>query len=553
MPLVGAVPLGTRAATPPPASAEPPAPGARGDARPLAPGESSAAAGEGTPGGPGAVSSAAPAEAPADASASGGPAGTLPLASDRRADARWGAAVAGGAAAAAAREEGGHGREAAEGPSAEHRDRASGGVGSGGEVAEDSSAGSRAGGPGGGGSAGASGGAAGTSGDSAGASGGSAERGGGSVEASGGGGGRAPGEPGHEGEVPHVLYVRFHPAPGEDVYQGLLTLLGELTPVVEALPPDAAFADVRGALRYFGRDAAGLAEIVRVRALARYGVDCTVGVAANPLLARMAAQEAQEPGAPASRGGRSGGGSGARSGGGSGRAAGSVRTVPGDPDAVAAFLARKPPIALPGVGPATARTLSAYGLDSAARIAAAPLSTLQRILGAATARRVHAWARGIDPAPVTPNAPARAMGAEHRFRHDELDPVRRRRALLTLADGLGVRMRTSGQVAAAISLTVRYADRSTTTRSRTLTEPTAHTPALTAAAYALHDALGLQRARVRSVALRFEGLMNAELASHQLTFDPADEKSRRLEAAADRARARFGISAVRPAGFLDVA
>ncbi|MEV8058257.1 helix-hairpin-helix domain-containing protein [Streptomyces antimycoticus] len=349
--------------------------------------------------------------------------------------------------------------------------------------------------------------------------------------------------------MPHVLYVRFHPTPGEDVYQGLLTLLGELTPVVEALPPDAAFADVRGALRYFGRDAAGLAEIVRVRALARYGVDCTVGVAANPLLARMAAHEAQESGAPASRGGRSGGGSG----GGSGQAAGSVRTVPGDPDAVAAFLARKPPIALPGVGPATARTLSAYGLDSAARIAAAPLSTLQRILGATTARRVHAWARGIDPAPVTPNAPARAMGAEHRFRNDELDPVRRRRALLTLADGLGVRLRTSGQVAAAISVTVRYADRSTTTRSRTLAEPTAHTPALTAAAYALHDALGLQRARVRSVALRVEGLMDAELASHQLTFDPADEKSRRLEAAADRARARFGISAVRPAGFLDVA
>ncbi|WP_391858578.1 DNA polymerase Y family protein [Streptomyces rugosispiralis] len=360
------------------------------------------------------------------------------------------------------------------------------------------------------------------------------------------GGGRAVG-PERVGEVPHVLYVRFHPVPGEDVYQGhpvpgedvyqgLLTLLGELTPVVEALPPDAALADVRGALRYFGRDAAGLAEIVRVRALARYGVDCTVGVAANPLLARMAAHEAQETrgaqGAPES---------------------GAVRTVPGDPDAVAAFLARKPAIALPGVGPATARTLSTYGLDSAARIAAAPLSTLQRILGAATARRVHAWARGIDPAPVTPNAPARAMGAEHRFRRDELDPVRRRRALLTLADGLGVRLRTSGQVAAAISLTVRYADRSTTTRTRTLTEPTAHTPALTAVAYALHDALGLQRARVRSVALRVEGLTDAGLASHQLTFDPADEKSRRLEAAADRARARFGVSAVRPAGFLDVA
>ncbi|MET8013922.1 helix-hairpin-helix domain-containing protein [Streptomyces sp. NPDC005271] len=338
-------------------------------------------------------------------------------------------------------------------------------------------------------------------------------------------GGRAEGD-----AAPHVLYVRFRHAGvaalGEDVYQGLLALLGELTPVVEALPPDAALADVRGALRYFGRDAAGLAEIVRVRALARYGVDCTVGVAANPMLARMAAHD---------------------------RSAEAVRTVPGDPGAVAAFLARKPPTALPGVGPAIARTLCSYGLDSAARIAEAPLSTLQRILGAATARRVHAWARGIDPAPVTPNAPARAMGAEHRFRHDELDPVRRRRALLTLADELGVRLRTGGQVAAAVSLTVRYADRSTTTRSRTLAEPTAHTPVLTATAYALHDALGLQRARVRSVSLRVEGLVEAELAAHQLSFDPVDDKSRRLEAAADRARARFGVSAVRPAGFLDVA
>ncbi|MDT0544640.1 MULTISPECIES: DNA polymerase thumb domain-containing protein [Streptomyces] len=362
-------------------------------------------------------------------------------------------------------------------------------------------------------------------------------------------------------EQPHVLYVCFHPAEraaeaiGADTYEGLLALLAEVTPVVEAVPPDAALADVAGALRYFDRDAAGLAEIVRVRALARYGVDCTVGVAANPLLARMAAQDTR-PGGPAGpgRSGRSSGGapgpSGAH-GAGSGSSSGAVRTVPDDPDAVAAFLADKPPTALPGVGQATARTLCSYGLDSAARIAAVPLPTLRRILGAATARRVHDWARGIDPVPVTPNAPARSMAAEHRFGHDELNPERRRRALLTLADRLGTRLRTSGQVARTLTLTVRYADRSTTTRSRTLAEPTAHTPALTATAYALHAALGLQRARVRSLALRAEGLTAAELASHQLTFDPTDDKARRIEAAVDRARARFGERAIRPAGGFD--
>lgn len=51
---------------------------------------------------------------------------------------------------------------------------------------------------------------------------------------------------------------------------------------------------------------------------------------------------------------------------------------------------------------------------------------------------------------------------------------------------------------------------------------------------------------MRAVALRAEGLAPAGRAAHQLTFDPTDDKLRRLEAAADRARARFGPGAVLP-------
>ncbi|MFG2225850.1 hypothetical protein [Streptomyces sp. NPDC048644] len=323
---------------------------------------------------------------------------------------------------------------------------------------------------------------------------------------------------------PGTLHIRFGTADGGPVgaetYEQLLGLLAQFTPAVEALPPDAALADVRGALRYFGRDAAGIAALVRLRALAWYGVRCTIGVAGNPLLARMAAQ-----GAPP----------------------GEVRVVPADEGSVAAFLARRPAAALHGVGPATARTLCAYGLDSVGRIAAAPPATLQRILGVKTGRMVYERACGIDPTPVSPHAAARSMAAEHRFPHDELDPARRRGALLALADGLGARMRAGGQAARALTLVVRYADRSSTTRTRRLAEPTAHGPALTEAAYALHAALGLQRARVRSVALRADDLCRAELATRQLTFDPVDDRARRIEAAVDRARARFGERAAGPA------
>lgn len=323
-----------------------------------------------------------------------------------------------------------------------------------------------------------------------------------------------------------VLYVHFDGRGngGPDRLSALLGLLADFTPVVQALPPDAALADVRGALRYFGSDAPGLARLVRLRALAMYGTDCTVGVAVNPLLARMAARSGP---------------------------AGSVRVVrPGEADE---FLACRPVADLHGVGPATARTLCSYGLDTAGRVAAAPPATLQRILGAKTGRLLHERARGIDPTPVVPEEPARSESGELRFARDELDAGERRRALLTLADELGFRMRTGGQAARALTLTVRYADRSVTTRTRTLAEPSAHTPSLTAAAYALHDGLGLQRARVRALALRAERLLPAELAARQLSLDPREEKARRAEAAADRARLRFGAAAAHPAGLIDAA
>ena len=101
-----------------------------------------------------------------------------------------------------------------------------------------------------------------------------------------------------------------------------------------------------------------------------------------------------------------------------------------------------------------------------------------------------------------------------------------------------------------LTLTVRYADRTSTTKSRTLAEATSHSAALARAAYELHATYGLERARVRAIALRAHNLSPAEYAYHQLTLDPADDKARRMEAAADRARGRFGSAAVHPAALV---
>ncbi|MET8808209.1 hypothetical protein [Streptomyces sp. NPDC004546] len=317
-----------------------------------------------------------------------------------------------------------------------------------------------------------------------------------------------------------ILCLRFQlPPMHEAALPGLLGLLEDFTPVVQALPPDGALADLRGAERYFGRGAVELASVIRVRALALYGVDCVIGAGPGPMLARVALQDARP---------------------------GVTCAVPEDPDGIAEFLAGRPVSALPGVGTATARTLSEYGLDTLGLVAGAPLSTLQRLIGAKAGRELHEKASGIDRGRVVPNSVSRSLVTERAFDLDELDPGRHRRALLSAAEELGARLRAVRKVCRTLTLTVRYADRSSTTRSRTLKEPTAHSAALTRAAYGMYEALGLQRARVRVLALRAEGLAPADQASYQLTFDPVDERVRRIEEVADRARAKFGPRAVMP-------
>ncbi|MFD3657791.1 hypothetical protein [Streptomyces sp. NPDC058620] len=312
-----------------------------------------------------------------------------------------------------------------------------------------------------------------------------------------------------------ILRIYFHAAAQDDaLYEQLLTVLEGVTPRVQAHPADfSATVDLTGALRYWNRDAEGLTALIRLRILALYGVQSSAGVGPTVGIATMAA--ACTP-------------------------PGTVTVVGHDPYEIAAFLRPQLAAALPGIGPATARTLSNFGLRTIGDIADTPLATLQRILGTAAGRQAHDRARGIDDRTVVSQASPKSISASHRFDHDELDPDQHHRTVLALTEQIGAQLRNTHEVTRALTLTVTYADRSQSTRTRKLTEPTAHTPDLATTGRELLTLLALQRARVRTISLRAEHLTPAENATHQLTFDTRDDKARDLEAALDRARTRYG-------------
>ncbi|WP_327335679.1 hypothetical protein OG384_03085 [Streptomyces sp. NBC_01324] len=326
-----------------------------------------------------------------------------------------------------------------------------------------------------------------------------------------------------------ILRIHFHPAErSEELYGQLLTVVDGISSRVDPLPTDwSAYVDLTGALTYWGRDVEGLVAVLRLRLLALHGVQSSAGAGPTRSIAAMAADVAPP---------------------------GCVTVVRDDPYEIAAFLRTKPTAALPGIGSKTARTLARYGITTVGDIADTQLPTLQRILGAGAARQAHDLAHGIDERPVVPGAAPKTLSVSHRFDRDELGPDQHHRTVLRLIQELGSRLRTSGEIAQALTLTVTYADRTQTTRSRSLAEATAHTPALAATSRELLTGLGLQRARVRALALRAERLRPAEHTVHQLTFDDRDQKLRRLETALDRAIIRFGpgiagaASAFPPAG-----
>ncbi|WP_326743180.1 MULTISPECIES: DNA polymerase Y family protein [unclassified Streptomyces] len=320
----------------------------------------------------------------------------------------------------------------------------------------------------------------------------------------------------------HIAHLYLHAVLTGDQYADVIELMSGVTPHVQAVPPNAMQLDLTSALRYFDLSPYNVVQLAKIRLKALYGIDSSAGLAGNRMLAAMAADA----------------------------------SAPGDTTCVpmgqaADWLYPRLVTALPGIGRTTAETLRRYGLHTIGQVVDLPAGTLQRLLGAGPARLLAERARGHDPRPVTPGEPAAHLVADLALERDCLDPAQHHRAVLGLADQIGQRLRGERQITSRLTLTVRYADSSSTTRTRTLPEPTNHSPALAAIALGLLNALGLQRARVRAFVIRADALLPADSAYRQLSMDPGDDRARVAEAAADRARRRFGPWAIRPATLAD--
>jgi DNA polymerase IV len=314
------------------------------------------------------------------------------------------------------------------------------------------------------------------------------------------------------------------------------------TPHVESISLDEAFLDVTGSVRLFGGGSSGrspgghgvaIAQQVRAEVSGRTRLSCSVGVAPNMFLAKMASVEAKPKAGPH----------------GVDPGPGVFEIRPGDE---LDYLHPLPVRRLWGVGPATHERLTRLGVRTIGDLAAASPVALRGVVGPAAATRLGELARGIDERRVDRERPIKSVSHEETYAYDLHERDDLRTELARLADGVASRLRADGLAARTISLKVRDATFRTITRARTLPRPVDSAAAITDTVVALLDKAA------PSGGVRLLGVAASKFSepAEQLQLDglgPDHPARGDASAAIDRVRGRFGGAAIGPASALSPA
>jgi len=306
------------------------------------------------------------------------------------------------------------------------------------------------------------------------------------------------------------------------VSKEVMAIFRSVTPLVQPLSLDEAFLDVSGATRLLGSPAK-IGQLIRQQVVEQQQITCSVGVAPNKFLAKLASVQAKPDG---------------------------LLVIPAD--RILEFLHPLPVSALWGVGERTGQTLARLGLRTVGDIARTPPSALEAELGQAAAAHLSALAWGRDVRGVETSVREKSVGAEETFDVDVSDPDVIRRELLRLSRRTARSLRSSGCATRTVVIKLRKADFKTITRSRTLAEPTDLTRTIYDTACALYAASGLSgQTRLRLVGVRATGLVPAAAAQTQLLLGERTAPWRDAESALDRITGRFGSDAIRPATLVE--
>ena len=300
----------------------------------------------------------------------------------------------------------------------------------------------------------------------------------------------------------------------------IVEMMHQFTPLVEVFSIDEAFLDVTGSLRLFG-SAERIAYLIKAEIRHHFGITCSIGIAPNKLLAKLASDMQKPDGLTVIR-----------------------------PEEVARVLDRVPAKDLCGVGGKTARQLSLYGIATCGDLGRFPVEVLRKRFGI-VGEQLSRMGRGIDDSPVIPveeSDPVKSVGHSMTLERDISLRKEILKYLLQLSEMVGRRARRYNVWGKTVTLSIRYADFDTWVgRQETLPQYINQSEDIYRAAVAILDTLVLLQP-VRLLGVR---ISNLRYESNQLPLFPEERKKALLVGAMDEVNDRYGNFTVTFGSLLD--
>jgi len=310
---------------------------------------------------------------------------------------------------------------------------------------------------------------------------------------------------------PHAVFLPGRMSRYREISVKIMNIMRALCPVVEQASVDEAYADISGTRRIFGPPE-NIARHLKAEILAATNLTCSVGIAPNKFLAKIAS-DWNKPGG--------------------------LTCIP--PADVPAFLRDLPLGRIPGVGKQFQEELRRIGVTTIPHVLAHPRTYWSELMGKRGAF-LHDRACGIDDSPVVPGSDPKSCSAENTLDRDTLDRTLLERWLLIQAERIGRELRGLGKKGLTVTLKIKFQDFSSITRSRTLARPTDITTEIFEAGRMLLTAEKLPQ----PVRLIGTGVSNFRFVQAELPLmpDAGRKRSQQLDQAMDRIRDKFGNKSI---------
>ena len=316
---------------------------------------------------------------------------------------------------------------------------------------------------------------------------------------------------------PDLLFIQGTPEKYYSTTLRFVDILKSYTPLVELFSVDEAFLDLSGTMQINGTPHE-IAVSLKKRIRKEIGITCSIGIAPNKLLAKLASDMEKPDG-----------------------------LVVIQSEEVPSLLEHLPITDLCGIGEKMKVHLNGLGIRTCGQLGRFPEERLAKHFGV-IGRYLHNMGLGIDESPVMHSEyeePIKSVGHSHTLRKDTFDIDEVKRYLLKLSEMVGRRLRQNECAGRTVSLVIRYADFETHSRQRSFGYCVDDGKDIFKAALLLLPSFEIARG-IRLVGVRVSNLV----MENQICFLEEEKQSDFITRAMDVVNDQFGECTVTWASFL---